>query len=314
MCVGVPAPDLLLKDMKSLPIREPIRLSYKRIYILPTRQGMGLVMLIVLLLLMAFVYNNNLVYLLSFLLASLFFIALLHTVKSLEGLVVRKGHSPNVFAGEFAEGSLVIENSSNIVRYSVQLEGEKGVSRTVDIRAQQNTTVSLAHKADKRGWFIARPPTISSRYPFGLFRAWNRLNIELKTLVYPQPLMHDCALPENNNTNSAQGNAQKGQDDFYGLNSYQKGDNIRHIHWRSFAKGQGLFTKQYNGEQNSEIWLDFDQTNGSDQEKRLSQMCRWVLDADNAGVAYGFRLAGLVIEPNRGSDHSKQCLTALALA
>lgn len=53
---------------------------------------------------------------------------------------------------------------------------------------------------------------------------------------------------------------------------------------------------------------------GADQEERLSQMCRWVLNAENAGLAYGFRLAGLIIEPNRGDKHSRQCLEALALA
>ena len=300
--------------MDTTSLSGPIRLSYRRIYILPTKRGLGFVLLMTLLLLIAFVYNNNLVYLLCFLLASLFFITILHTVKSLEGLVVRKGYSHNIFAGEFAESILIIENPGNTTRYSVQLGINKEAMHTVDIKAQQNTHVSLAQRTHKRGWFIASKPVISSCYPFGLFRAWNSLNLELKTLVYPQAIMQDCPLPENNSSDGTQGNAQKGQDDFYGLQSYQAGDSIRHIHWRAYAKGQGLFIRQYSGAQSSEIWLDYEQTMGSDQEERLSQMCRWVLDADKAGVAYGFRLAGLVIEPNRGDDHSRQCLEALALA
>lgn len=300
--------------MSSSPSSEPIHLSYKRIYILPTKQGLGFVMLIALLLLIAFIYNNNLVYLLSFLLASLFFITILHTVKSLEGLIIRKGHCPNIFAGEFAENILIIENQSNTSRYSIQLGLDKENMQTVDIKAQQNMHISLPQRVNKRGWYIASNPTIAACYPFGLFRAWNRLNIELKTLVYPQPVMQDCPLPENNSSNNAQGNAQKGQDDFYGLQSYQTGDGIRHIHWRSFAKGQGLFTKQYSGAQSSEIWLDYEQTTGTGQEERLSQMCRWILEANKVEVAYGFRLAGLIIEPSRGEAHSTKCLEALALA
>ena len=300
--------------MSSSLSEEPIRLSYKRIYILPTRRGLGFVMLIALLLLIAFIYNNNLVYLLSFLLASLFFITILHTVKALEGLVIRKGRSPNIFAGEFVENSLIIENSSHTSRYSVQLGLDKDNMQAVDINAQQNTRISLPQRASKRGWFMSSRPTVASCYPFGLFRAWNNLDIELKTLVYPQPIMQDCPLPENNSSDNAQGNAQKGQDDFYGLQSYQPGDSIRHIHWRSFAKGQGLYTRQYSGAQSSEIWLDYEQTTGAGQEERLSQMCRWVLEADKAEVAYGFRLAGLTIEPGRGEVHSTQCLEALALA
>ena len=77
---------------------------------------------------------------------------------------------------------------------------------------------------------------------------------------------------------------------------------------------ESSFTRQYSGGQSSEVWLDYEQTTGAGQEECLSQMCRWGLDTDKAGVGYGFRLAGLIIEANRGDAHSKQCLEALALA
>lgn len=292
----------------------PIRLSYRRIYILPTRRGLGFVALIALLLLIAFVYNNNLVYLLSFLLASLFFITILHTVKSLEGLVVSKAHSANVFVGELAENILMINNLTNTPRYSVHLQLDKQPeSQIVDIKAQQKVRISLTQATHKRGWQVFSQPVIFSYYPFGLFRAWQRLDLELKTLVYPRPSRQDCPLPENSSSFDTQGNAQKGHDDFYALQSYQSGDSIRHIHWRAFAKGQGLYIRQYSGAQSAEIWLDYEQTMAASQEERLSQMCRWVLDADAAGIRYGFRLPGLSFEPDLGDAHSKKCLEALAL-
>ncbi|MCF7969552.1 MAG: DUF58 domain-containing protein [Methylococcaceae bacterium] len=291
-----------------------IALNYRNIYILPTRRGLGFVMLIALLLLIAFIYNNNLVYLLSFLLASLFFITILHTVKSLQGLVISKGHSEPVFAGEFASSKITLNNPTPIERYSVQVGINKHMAlQTIDIPAQQKQRLNLAYKTDKRGWLVMANPVISSCYPFGLFRAWQRLNLDSKVLVYPMPSMQDCPLPENNQGQEQLGNAQKGQDDFYGLQSYQTGDSIRHIHWRAFAKGQGLFTRQYSGAQSAEIWLDYEQAMAASQEERLSIMCRWVLDADEAGMTYGFRLAGLILEPNQGEAHSKKCLEALAL-
>ena len=300
--------------MNTVSATKPIRLSYRRIYILPTKRGLGFAMLIALLLLIAFIYNNNLVYLLCFLLASLFFITILHTVKSLEGLVIRKGYSHNIFAGELTESVLAIENPSNTMRFSLYLELDKAGVQPVDIKAQEKIQVSLAQTANKRGWFVLSNPVISSCYPFGLFRAWHRLNLEFKTLVYPRPSRQDCPLPEDNSSHEAQGNDQKGQDDFYGLQNYQAGDSIRHIHWRAFAKGQGVFTRQYNGAESlSEIWLDYEQTTGANHEDRLSQMCRWVLDANEAGIIFGFRLAGVTIEPGLGDTHSKQCLEALAL-
>jgi len=300
--------------MSSTSVAKSIALNYRNIYILPTRRGLGFVMLIALLLLIAFIYNNNLVYLLSFLLISLFFITILHTVKSLQGLVISKGYNTPVYAGEFAASKITINNPTSVARYSVQVGLDKRLPLlAVDMPAQQKVPLSLAYKADKRGWLVMANPVISSCYPFGLFRAWQRLNLDSKALIYPQPSMQDCPLPENNQGQDQQGNAQKGQDDFYGLQSYQTGDSIRHIHWRAFAKGQGLYTRQYSGAQSSEIWLDYEQAMAASQEERLSIMCRWVLNADEAGIVYGFKLAGLVLEPNYGAAHSKKCLEALAL-
>lgn len=299
--------------INSTPLFKPIRLSYRRIYILPTKRGLGFVLLITLLLLIALVYNNNLVYLLCFLLASLFFITILHTVNSLQGLLISKGKSADIFVGDEAKNILVVENLSAAARYSIQIGLTAKEARTIDLKAQQRSLVSLPQRVNKRGWFVIDKPVVSSCYPFGLFRAWHRLDIEIKTLVYPRPSLQVSPLPESFQSEGVQGHSQKGLEDFSGLQVYQSGDSIRQIHWRAYAKGQGLLTRQYSGDESSAIWLDYEQTLGSSQEERLSEMCRWVLDADNAGLEYGFSLAGLNIEPNRGNLHSKQCLQALAL-
>ncbi|MGZ8143019.1 MAG: DUF58 domain-containing protein, partial [Methylosarcina sp.] len=77
----------------------PVTLNHRRIFILPTARGMGFALLLLVLLLIAFVYNNNLVYLLTFWLASIFFISILHCFKSLAGLVVQEGYCQSVYAG-----------------------------------------------------------------------------------------------------------------------------------------------------------------------------------------------------------------------
>jgi len=59
------------------------------------------------------------------------------------------------------------------------------------------------------------------------------------------------------------------------------------------AKGQGLFSKQYSEDSSSELWLDYEQTLGHNVEERLSQLCRWVLDAEKAGLTYGFKASGI---------------------
>jgi len=51
---------------------------------------------------------------------------------------------------------------------------------------------------------------------------------------------------------------------------------------------------------------------GLDVETRLSQLCRWVLDAEQAGQRYGLRLPGTTLTPDHGPAHQQACLAALA--
>jgi uncharacterized protein (DUF58 family) len=132
-------------------------------------------------------------------------------------------------------------------------------------------------------------------------------------LVYPKPAKEALAFPETAGAANQQGSAKKGNDEFYGLKEYQSGDPIRHIHWKAFAKGLGLYSKQYSGETFAELWLSYEAAPGHDTEQRLSQLCRWLVDADKAGLQYGFILPGFRIEPSSGTAHFKKCLEALAL-
>ena len=105
----------------------------------------------------------------------------------------------------------------------------------------------------------------------------------------------------------------KGNDDYLGLKEYQSGDSIKQIDWKAFAKGQGLYSKQYGGDTLTELWLNYEQTPGYHVEEKLSQLCRWVIDAEKSGLQYGFTIPGLKLEPDHGKSHYEKCLKALAL-
>jgi uncharacterized protein (DUF58 family) len=157
--------------------------------------------------------------------------------------------------------------------------------------------------------------TVFSTYPLGLFYAWSPLRFNVKTLVYPKPSALELPFPEFPSADADQGASHKGADDFYGLQEYQTGDSIKHIHWKAFAKGQGLFSKQYSGAATTatEIWLNYDHALGYNTEERLSQLCRWVIDAEWTEIRYGLVLPHLKLMPDHGLTHYHQCLEALAL-
>ena len=290
---------------------KPITLNQRRIFILPTHRGLNFAILTALLVLIAFVYNNNQVYLLAFLLASIFFITILHSYQSLAGLILQKGQTKAVFAGEAAGFAIHINNPVDAERYSLQLSLENTESLT--LKPQSKASIILYSPTTKRGRYTAGTVTLSSTYPLGLFRAWSPIRFNLETLVYPKPSQQELPFPETSSAFARNGFNQKGSDDFYGLKEYQPGDSIKHIHWKAFAKGQGLFSKQYGGESSADIWLDYENTPGHNTEERMSQLCRWVIDAERAGINYGFTLPGLKLSPDHGLLHMRKCLEALAL-
>ena len=293
------------------PADEPILLNQRRVFILPSLRGMAFVVLIALLLLIAFVYNNNLTYLLAFLLASIFFVTILHSFKSLSGLIVFPGQCKSVFAGDSAVFEIQLDNQSHSPRYNVHLTLYNTVSLNLPPRAK--TAVRLFSPTHHRGWHECATITVSSTFPLGLFRAWSPLRFNLRTLVYPKPSSRTIPFPVSADSTLPEGSIKQGADDFYGLKEYQKGDSVRHIHWKAYAKGQGLYSRLYSGEQGSELWLAYEAAGGHGIEERLSQLCRWILDAEKAGLHYGLSLPGFKVQPGIGQAHRIKCLEALAL-
>ncbi len=292
---------------------DSVTLNHQRIFILPTKNGLGFVILIAILLLIAFVYQNNLIYILAFLLASVFFVCIIHSFKSLAGLIVQKGKSKAVFAGESAPFSIRLNSktSNNFPVLSVKAKGQELLE--TQLSAQQNTAITLYSKTHKRGWHRCQSITISSIYPLGLFRAWAPINFDMKILVYPKPFPSNPPFPENIVNAEGSGAWKKNHEDFFGLTGYQPGDSIRQIHWKTFAKGQGLHSKEFISQENPEIWLDYQQTPGRDKEERLSLLCRWIIDAEKKGLNYGLKLASTIKKPANGNQHLHECLEALAI-
>lgn len=291
----------------------PIHLNHRRIFILPTRRGLNFTVLIGLLLLIAFVYSNNLAYMLAFLLASIFFITILHSFRAMYGLVLRKGQSAPVFAGEMAGFEIHIDNPTAITRVDLQLQVGDGEPCHVAIEPYASSGVTLYDKTTRRGWHEIATVTVFNRYPLGMFRAWSPLNFGAKTLVYPKPATGDAPFPETAAADGAEGYSKQGADDFQALHEYQAGDSIKQIHWKAYAKGLGLYSKQYSGGRAREIWLDYGYTPGGNVEERLSRLCRWVLDAEQAAIPYGLRIPGTVLQLGCGTAHAAKCLEALAL-
>jgi len=291
----------------------PIVLSSRRVYILPTRMGLYYSLLLLILLLSAVNYNNNLTYALTFLLTSIGFLTMLHSYRNLLHLQINIGTPAAVFCGEYAQVPITLENrlqaSSDAV--SLQIPGQPAV--TVQITQQQTLETLVPIRTTRRGRHTLPRINISSVFPLGLFRVWAHAEQLRYLLVYPKPDQHPAQPQPSNYQSSLAGDRGRGADDFSGLRSYHPGDSLRHIHWKAAARSEALYTKEFGGDRCEELWLTWDQLPQLDLEARLSRLTRWVLDASHTQLRYGLHLPGTRIAPTTGPEHQLRCLKALAL-
>ena len=288
-------------------------LESRRIYILPTGVGLIFGFMAFAMLLGSMNYNNNLSFLLTFLLVSLGLVSMHHCQRNLVGLEVSFAGAEPVFAGQSIEFRIAISNHSRNRRHHLQIYNGNEVSTIDDLQPGESRIFKLELPTKTRGHVHLPRFGVRTLFPFELFRAWAWLHMDLSALVYPA--LADAA-PEPPPSQSAQGHRQhdaRGEEDFAGLRRYNAGDSPRNVAWKAYARTNELLSKRFAGSDTSSQWLDFEQLDEPDVEMRLSILSRWVVDADRSQRDYGLRLPGCEFPPGHGEAHRHRCLEALAL-
>ncbi|QOY95746.1 DUF58 domain-containing protein [Massilia sp. UMI-21] len=298
-------------------------LSQRRVFILPTRAGIGFAVLLLVLLIASINYTLGLGFALTFLALSCALVDMVFTYRNLAHLALQPGRVPAVFAGQEAQFALHIANRGRLARYGVRVDFSNLAEprHVTDIAAHGSAAVMLGVPTAARGWLAPARVVLSTRFPLGLFRAWSYWRPATRALVYPRPEEGAPPLPVNGN---AVGSGQAAMpatrsDDFAGVRSYQPGDSPRQLAWRQIARldpelGGQLFTKHFEGSVGDELVLDFALLPLQlDLELRLSRMTRWVLDAEQRALPYAFRLGTVRYDAGHGAAHQAACLRALAL-
>jgi uncharacterized protein (DUF58 family) len=289
------------------------RLASHRIYILPTGVGLVFALMTFVMLLGSMNYNNNLSFALTFILASLGFVAMHQCQRNLVGLQVNFAGVDPVFAGQSAEFKVAVTNHARNRRYGLQLFSGGSSSEVWDLGPGESQVFQLELPTERRGIIALRRFGIRTPFPFELFRAWAWLHMDLRGLVYPSPAEH---VPEPPPTQTAHGHRQhdaRGEEDFAGFRRFHDGDSPRHVAWKAYARSHELLSKQFAGADTSSQWFDFGKVPSDDIEYRLSVLTRWIVDADRTHRDYGLRLPGVELAPAHGDAHRHRCLETLAL-
>jgi uncharacterized protein (DUF58 family) len=291
-----------------------VRLTQRRVYVLPTRAGLGFGVVLLLSLTGSINYTLSLGFALTFLLSGMAVVSILHTYRNLAQLRISPGRCTAVFVGDIARLPVLLDNPSNFARISIGLRQPDGSISFCDAAPGVCSQINLLAAAERRGYLRPGRFSLFTNYPVGLTHAWSNFDFNWSCIVYPAPEPCAVAPPVAAEQAADALPSCAGEEDFAGLRNYQPGDSPRRIAWKSSARSDLILTKQFGGGQGDEIWLDWEATQSlQDVEMRISRLTRWVLDADAMQVRFGLRLPHLRIDPGSGGEQRDHCLRALAL-
>jgi uncharacterized protein (DUF58 family) len=292
----------------------PIVLNQRRIFVLPTRAGLVFGVTVILLLIGSINYFLSLGYMLTFLLAGLGIVAIIHAFGNLVRLEISPGHCEPVFAGETAMFALLIRNNRRDSRPALRLHAPGGAPTLVDAPGSSATPARIAVSTRQRGWLMLPPVTIETRFPLELIRAWSYIHPDMRCLVYPAPEAGAPSVPLGNDGPQGGQALTVGSDDFAGLRGHQQADSPRHIAWKAAAREGPLLTKQFAAATGGDIRLDWRTLpEHLDTERRLSRLAAWVLAAHATQATFSLRLPTAEYAAAKGEAHVRRCLQALAL-
>ena len=290
------------------------QLSLRNLYVFPSKRGSMFIAVALAIWVLGTNYQNNLILALSFLMFSLFVLSIHYTFNNLHRLKIEFSGLSESFAGEELRVRFKVSNPrrswTEAMVFSWQGKAESHME--FSFAPGETREISLIILTDRRGRMVLPRMGLESVFPLGIIRCWTWLRWDIDALVFPRPV------------NAPLGNASvsdefgdglhpvKGGEDFSGLRQYQPGDSLRNIAWKTLARGQGLFSKEFSQNLSQENWLDFDTVPAKTIEEKLSIMAFWVLNFYHEDENFGLSLPGLSIAPEKGFQHRTRCLEALA--
>jgi uncharacterized protein (DUF58 family) len=294
--------------------RSPVLLDRRRIYILPTRLGLVYGLMLFTMLLAGLNYANNLALALTFILAAAGWVAMHECYRNLAGLSVVSEDARAPFAGHAASLRYTLVAKDGRQRQDIELG--IGPARAVAAVNPSATPAAalIEFPCPRRGRLILPRMVVESRYPLGIFRAWSWLHFDQQLLVYPAPAAHPPARPPAiPDGSSRSADTARGDEDVADLRTYRRGDALRRVAWKAYARGGALLVRELSGTGGKPPYFDLATVAGADLESRLSALCRLVVDAAARGDVFGLRLGDEEVQHGSGPSHLSRCLEALAV-
>ena len=296
---------------RSLPGSQQV-IDTRNLYILPTAFGWAYGVLVVMLLIGGINYQNNMIFLLTFMLALIGMVSACEAHGNILNLKIKFIAADDTFAGSETRASILF-SADQQSRFGLYAKFKNQRNTHLGHIPIDEATFSIPVTQLTRGYFPLPPLIISSVYPFGIFRVWSYVFFDEHVYVYPLAKETGYWPPPDNNE---QGNKSHsvGDDEYYDLKSVETPwADPKLIAWKIAAKGQGWFIKRMHSHE-VDYWLfKLSNLTGHDIELKLSHLCYWLQTAEANNKIYALDINDTIIPYSHGKEHLQQCLRQLAV-
>jgi uncharacterized protein (DUF58 family) len=170
----------------------------------------------------------------------------------------------------------------------------------------------------QRGIFQLDAVTVSTSFPFGLFRKSRNIRLKGELVVWPRSDRRVRPPNPGGDWNPRSGSLSAGpagrRGEYRGLRGYRAGDDPRDIHWRTTARMGRPVVREYEQNETEALWLCLDTRGkpGDRAEIAIEMVASLAAGAFREGRRFAFVTPGQTVEPGLGPGQLERILSALA--
>lgn len=294
------------------PVRDNEAAVRRHIRTVPTRLGVGLLVMVVLLWLVGLNYQANLAYIAAFWLLGFIIVAVLQNRAQLLGLRLEVKMPSEIFAGTPAE--ITLDAAGNTRRRRLWLAQDDGDGWQPWHIPGGSASAVLPLQAQMRGYLRLPLLRVAAAAPFGICTTECRWQWRSDKVVFPAPEAHDPPAGFHaDECGGVQAASARSSDDLSHLQAHQSGASLQHIAWKTYAKTGEMLDKKFEAAETggSSRIISYRDYPSAGREQLAALLCHRVLEAERRGIRYELELPGRTVAPQK--SQREICLTALAL-
>lgn len=294
------------------PVRDNEAAARRHIRTVPTRLGVGLLVMVALLWLVGLNYQANLAYIAAFWLLGFIIVAVLQNRAQLLGLRLEVKMPSEIFAGTPAE--ITLDAAGNTRRRRLWLAQDDGDGWQPWHVPGGSASAVLPLQAQMRGYLRLPLLRVAAAAPFGICTTECRWQWQSDKVVFPAPEAHDPPAGFHaDECGGVQTASARSSDDLSHLQAHQSGASLQHIAWKTYAKTGEMLDKKFEAAEaggGSHI-ISYRDYPSAGREQLAALLCHRVLETERRGIRYELELPGRTVAPQK--SQREICLTALAL-